>query len=201
MGGVTLNAPIVNITATSSGNGYWLVASDGGVFAFGDARFAGSTGGLTLQQPIVGLSPTPAGDGYWLVASDGGVFAFGAAYKGSEGGQALGNLIAGLVPTASGDGYCLWGQDGSVYSFGDAPSAGDYPHLPVRSRNLPFDGVDAFFAMSLQTNSYSLWAAAPLGPPPRFQRYDFTPVPETTTTTPSLLHLPKLPPLPPLPPL
>ena len=30
---------------TPSGNGYWLVASDGGIFSFGDAHFYGSMGG------------------------------------------------------------------------------------------------------------------------------------------------------------
>ena len=41
---------------TVDGNGYWLVASDGGIFAFGDADFYGSTGGLPLQKPIVGMT-------------------------------------------------------------------------------------------------------------------------------------------------
>ena len=39
-----------------TGAGYWLVASDGGVFSFGDAGFEGSTGGLTLNRPIVGMA-------------------------------------------------------------------------------------------------------------------------------------------------
>ena len=39
-----------------TGNGYWLVASDGGIFAFGDAGFFGSTGGQPLNQPIVGMA-------------------------------------------------------------------------------------------------------------------------------------------------
>jgi hypothetical protein len=30
------------MSATTSGNGYWLVAVDGGIFAFGDAAFYGS---------------------------------------------------------------------------------------------------------------------------------------------------------------
>ena len=30
----TLNAPITHIVATPDGGGYWLVASDGGVFSF-----------------------------------------------------------------------------------------------------------------------------------------------------------------------
>ena len=65
------------------------MASDGGVFAFGDAGFHGSTGALHLNAPVVGMAPTPDGNGYWLVASDGGVFAFGdAAFEGSMGALA-----------------------------------------------------------------------------------------------------------------
>ena len=72
-----------------SGRGYWLVASDGGIFTFGDAKFYGSTGAMRLNQPIVGMAPTPSGRGYWLVASDGGIFSFGdAKFYGSTGGDA-----------------------------------------------------------------------------------------------------------------
>jgi len=44
------------MAATPSGNGYWLVASDGGIFSFGDAGFFGSAGAMTLSQPIVGMA-------------------------------------------------------------------------------------------------------------------------------------------------
>jgi len=67
------------MAATPDGGGYWLVASDGGIFAFGDAVFHGSTGGITLNKPIVGMAATADGGGYWLVAAEGGVFAFGDA--------------------------------------------------------------------------------------------------------------------------
>ena len=64
--------------------GYWLVASDGGVFTYGDAQFYGSTGGSTLNKPIVGMAATPNGLGYCLVASDGGIFSYGnATFAGS----------------------------------------------------------------------------------------------------------------------
>src|SRR5690349_1972286 len=72
-----LNAPVVGMAATPDGKGYWLVASDGGIFAYGDARFFGSMGGQHLNQAVVGMAATPDGGGYWLVASDGGIFAFG----------------------------------------------------------------------------------------------------------------------------
>ena len=74
------------MAATPDGRGYWLVASDGGVFAYGDAAFHGSTGNLVLNRPVVGMAATPDGRGYWLVASDGGIFAFGdAGFHGSAG--------------------------------------------------------------------------------------------------------------------
>ena len=58
-----LRAPIVGIAATPDGGGYWLVASDGGVFTFGDAQFFGSTGAMVLNKPVVGIAATPDGDG------------------------------------------------------------------------------------------------------------------------------------------
>ncbi|HEV7888196.1 MAG TPA: hypothetical protein VGO92_11610, partial [Acidimicrobiales bacterium] len=76
------------------GQSYWLIASDGGVFSFGDAAFLGSTGGTRLNQPIVAAAATPTGKGYWLIASDGGVFSFGdAAFLGSTGGTRLNQPI------------------------------------------------------------------------------------------------------------
>ena len=36
--------------------GYWEVASDGGIFSFGDAQFHGSMGAQLLNKPIVGMS-------------------------------------------------------------------------------------------------------------------------------------------------
>ena len=77
---------------------YRLVASDGGIFNFGDAGFYGSTGNVHLNQPIVGMAATPDGGGYWLVAKDGGLFNFGdAAYSGSTGNVHLNRPIVGMV--------------------------------------------------------------------------------------------------------
>ena len=38
------------MAATPDGGGYWLVASDGGIFSYGDAAFFGSRGGQPLEQ-------------------------------------------------------------------------------------------------------------------------------------------------------
>jgi hypothetical protein len=45
------------MTASPSGRGYWFVAQDGGVFAFGDARFSGSA--TNVGQPIVAMAASP----------------------------------------------------------------------------------------------------------------------------------------------
>jgi hypothetical protein len=101
--------------------GYRFVASDGGVFDFGDAAFWGSTGGITLNKPVVGLANTVTGHGYWLVASDGGIFSFGdARFFGSTGGITLNKPIVGMAATPSGHGYWLVASDGGIFSFGDA---------------------------------------------------------------------------------
>ena len=83
------NFPIVGIAATPDGNGYYLVASDGGIFTFGDAVFQGSTGAIHLNKPVVGMAVDPATGGYWLVATDGGIFAYDAPFYGSTGSLSL----------------------------------------------------------------------------------------------------------------
>ncbi|MGH9285531.1 MAG: hypothetical protein ACRD0M_07630, partial [Acidimicrobiales bacterium] len=114
--------------------GYWSVAADGGVFAFGDAGFYGSTGDLRLNSPVVGMAPTPSGRGYWLVAGDGGVFAFGdAGFFGSTGDIRLNSPAVGMAPTATGAGYRVAAGDGGVFTFGDASFLGSAAGLPLTS--------------------------------------------------------------------
>ena len=91
---------IIPFVAAYPGSGYWLVAADGGIFAYGDAVFAGSHGGSALNRPVVGMAATPDGKGYWLVAADGGIFTYGdAAFAGSHGGSALNQPVVGMAPT------------------------------------------------------------------------------------------------------
>ena len=114
--------------------GYWLVANDGGVFAFGDAKFFGSTGAIRLNRPVNGMAATPSSQGYWLVASDGGIFAFGdAEFKGSTGAIRLNSPIVGMAATPSGDGYWLVAADGGVFAFGDAVFRGSTGDIKLNS--------------------------------------------------------------------
>jgi hypothetical protein len=74
------------------------VASDGGIFSFGNAPFYGSMGGRRLNAGIVGMAADPTTGGYWFVASDGGIFGFNAPFYGSMGAK---RLNAGVVGMAS----------------------------------------------------------------------------------------------------
>ena len=122
-----------------TGLGYWLGASDGGIFAFGNAQFHGSMGGRPLNKPIVGLAATPDDGGYWEVASDGGIFAFGdAQFYGSMGGRALNKPIVGIAGTPDGGGYWEVASDGGLFSFGDAQFYGSMGGRPL---NQPIMGL------------------------------------------------------------
>jgi hypothetical protein len=131
--GKALAAPIVAMAPTRTGGGYWLVASDGGVFTFG-ARYFGSAGGLPLAQPVVGIAATSSGLGYWLVAKDGGVFTYGdAKYYGSAARQRLNAPIIAMVGAPQGGGYWLLGADGGVFTYGRARFYGSTGGLPLRA--------------------------------------------------------------------
>ena len=128
---------MVGITPTANDGGYWLVASDGGIFSFGNADFygsipklglapAGSASPKRLNAPIVGMVPSGDGAGYFMVASDGGVFAFGdAKFEGScPGIGGCSGAAVAVMPDASGNGYWLVTATGHVYAFGDAVNYG-----------------------------------------------------------------------------
>ena len=128
--------------AVVRGKGYWLVASDGGIFPFGPgAAGLGSTGGIQLNRPVVGMTSTPTGHGYWLVASDGGIFPFGdATGYGSTGGIHLNQPIVGMEATPSGRGYWLVASDGGIFPFGDATGYGSTGGIQL---NRPIVGMAA----------------------------------------------------------
>jgi hypothetical protein len=120
---------------------YWMVASDGGIFTFGNAGFYGSAGSLPLNKPVVAMAPTASKDGYWLVASDGGIFSYGdAAFHGSMGGKPLNAPIVGMAATSDGGGYWLVASDGGIFSFGDA---GFHGSMGGKALNRPIVGMAA----------------------------------------------------------
>ena len=139
-GAVTSAHLIVAAATDPATGGYWLTASDGGVFSFG-APFEGSAGALPLRSPVVGMAPTADGQGYRLVAGDGGVFAYGdAGYYGSMGGLPLNRPMVAMASTPDGTGYWTVASDGGIFAYGTAPFLGSMGGLPL---NRPIVGMAA----------------------------------------------------------
>jgi hypothetical protein len=122
-----LNAPIVGMVPSADGAGYFMVASDGGVFAFGDAKFEGSCPGIGgCAGAAVAVMPDASGNGYWLVTATGHVYAFGDAVDLGGPSGAVGGLnpASAIFTTSDGGGYWVASANGSVYTYGDAPGDG-----------------------------------------------------------------------------
>jgi hypothetical protein len=146
-----LPAKIVGFSETPDGKGYWLVGTDGSIYAYGDAVNDGSMGGKHLNYPIVGMAASPTG-GYWLVASDGGIFSFGGAkFHGSTGNIHLNKPIVGIAATDDGRGYWMVASDGGIFAFGDAKFRGSTGNIHL---NKPIIG------MSPTTSGLGYWLVA-----------------------------------------
>ena len=176
----TLSPPPVTSPSTTS-HGYWLVGSDGGIFAFGSARFYGSVGALHIQRPAVSIVATPDKGGYWLGAADGGIFAFGdAGFHGSIPGlglhpadsglpNSLNAPIVGLVASADGGGYFMVASDGGVFAFGDARFAGSCPGIGGCSGTavavMPDSSGNGYWVVTQTGHVYSFGGAPYYGAP------------------------------------
>ncbi len=137
LGDIALDGPVVDSIATVTGLGYYMVAADGGLFAFGDAVYRGSVPqvlpGVPLAAPVVAISVTDSNGGYRMLAADGGMFNFGDAdFHGSIPevlpGVPLAGSVVGMV--ASPRGYLMVATDGGIFNFGESVfhgSLGDNP--------------------------------------------------------------------------
>jgi hypothetical protein len=134
-----LAAPIVAMVASPTGKGYLLVASDGGVFAFGDALFHGSCPGIGgCNGSVVAVVPDAGEAGYWVVTSTGHVYAFGNAAQVASGQPgATPGTITGATASATGHGYLIVDSRGDVYNYGDAHKYG----VPPAGLGYPIVGI------------------------------------------------------------
>ena len=151
----SLNAPIVGMVPILTGRGYFMVASDGGVFSFGDARFEGSCPGIGgCSGHAVTVIPDHSGNGYWVVTADGGVYAFGdAPFYGS--GPPVAVPVVDAVATPNGNGYWLLYANGAVAAFGAATALGG----PIGYVN-SFNPAAAIFRTA---DGFGYWVAAARG--------------------------------------
>jgi hypothetical protein len=128
---VSFSGTTPSVQAGEAPEGYRMVGSDGGVFAFGSASIRGSMGGRPLAAPVVASASDPPTVGYWEAASDGGIFAFGAPFLGSMGGRHLAAPVVGMAATPDGGGYWLVASDGGIFAFGDAQYFGSMGGTPL----------------------------------------------------------------------
>jgi hypothetical protein len=156
VGGKHLNAPIVGMVPSFDGGGYFMVASDGGVFAFGDAAFEGSCPGIGgCSGAAVGVAPDASGNGYWLVTVTGHIYTFGDANNfGAPGPQS--SNITSIVRTPSGNGYWILDANGEVFHYGDAASLGS---LPGNASG----GLDPAAAIFTTSDGGGYWVSTALG--------------------------------------
>jgi len=150
----SLNAPIVGMVASHDQGGYFMVASDGGVFAFGDAHFAGSCPGIGgCAGAAVAVMPDASGNGYWLITLTGNVYSFGdAPYLGAPGH----GTVTSAVGTPDGKGYWILLSDGEVFPYGDAANLGS----PASANFNAMDPAAAIFASS---DGAGYWVVSVLG--------------------------------------
>ncbi len=147
-----LAAPVVAMTSTRTGTGYWLVTANGGVYAYGTAELHGSLAGQRLAAPVVAMAEDPVTGGYWLVAKDGAVFGFDAPDLGSLAGKRLGEPVVAMAAMPTGRGYWLAAGNGAVFDFGTAKF---YGSMAGRRLDAPVVGMTA----SLTGHGYRLVAA------------------------------------------
>ncbi|MGE3329237.1 MAG: SpoIID/LytB domain-containing protein, partial [Acidimicrobiia bacterium] len=113
------DTPVTAVASAASG-GYWMATTDGGVYNFGTAAWAGSMSGQPLNSPVIGMASSGT-RAYWLLGRDGGIFSFGgAAFYGSTGNLKLNRPVVAMAARPQADGYWFVASDGGIFSYGGA---------------------------------------------------------------------------------
>lgn len=129
----TLEAPLkpVDVATAPGGRGYWLLDSDGNVYAFAGAPYLGGVPQVTQVADVpVCLVPTPTGRGYWIVDRRGGICGFGDMWYGGpladyiDVGGAGQAPVVGFAPAGHEKGYWILDGVGGVFALGDADYLG-----------------------------------------------------------------------------
>lgn len=150
----SLNDPIVGMVPSADGGGYFMVGSDGGVFAFGDAHFEGSCPGIGgCVGSAVAVIPDASGNGYWVITSTGNVYSFGdAPYLGAPGQ----GTVVSAAATHVGNGYWALLSNGQVFGYGDAANFGS-------PSPTDFSGSDPATAVFASSDGAGYWVSSALG--------------------------------------
>lgn len=125
--GVTVN-DIVEVVAYAPGGGYWLVGADGGVFAFGAARWWGTAALTSNRRSVVAITPTADSQGYWTVTSTGTLYPFGDATALAPSTPTQGEVLGLVVDPTSGGAWVVHANGRLTSVAASAPESS----LPTR---------------------------------------------------------------------
>lgn len=138
------------IARTPDGEGYWVLAFDGTVRAFGNATSHGNHSPITRLFPIwffsevaADIAAHPTASGYWTMSNQGRVVAHGAAshfghpYPAPTAENPAVNIVTFEKITAhpSGNGYWITDQAGQVWAYGAAKFHGQLRFNSVLQRS------------------------------------------------------------------
>ena len=150
-----LSTPIVAAAATPDGGGYWLVASNGGIFNYGDANYYGAPSSVS----IVAISASSDGKGYWLFGSSGKVYNYGDATPLAS--PPVNLHIVAAAATPDGGGYWLVASNGGIFNYGDATDYGS-PNTSVAGISATSDG-DGYWLVGSNGTIYAYGDAISYG--------------------------------------
>ncbi|MGD9795051.1 MAG: putative Ig domain-containing protein [Acidimicrobiia bacterium] len=146
-----IGLPVLMATSASAAvsSGYWMLDSQGRVYAFGAAGTYGPAT-ITSGAQAVKIESKADGTGAWVVDSRGNVSAFGTAVKHSATSPTLnaGESIVTMARTASGNGYWLISSRGRTFNYGDAADVGDVTDYTVNNAPLNKPVIDAAKAVT-----------------------------------------------------
>ncbi|MGA2306756.1 MAG: hypothetical protein ABSH29_21590 [Acidimicrobiales bacterium] len=141
------------------GQGYRQVASNSGIFDYGNANYESVSG--APSSGIVGMAATPDNEGYWLASSSGGVYTGGDAnFYGSVTSPSY--PIVGMAATPDAGGYWLVSSNGTVYGRGDAYTYGSASGVTIVGIAATADG-GGYWLVTPAGQVFEFGDAAPYG--------------------------------------
>ena len=119
----TSGSAVVAITATATGDGYYVLRADGEVDAYGSTSYGSlSANSLPLGITATGIALDATTGGYWVLSSNGSVTAFNAPSYGEKlvpsGGWGQHPAAVAIAAAPDGTGYYVLRANGAVYGFG-----------------------------------------------------------------------------------
>jgi hypothetical protein len=130
------------IAPTPTDEGYWCVAVDGRIRAYGDATDYGATipGFVyTTSTYIAGGSSLKESQGLLVASTDGTVYDFGDATHYGNWTAGGSEYLVTVMPTIAGDGYWLMKQGGAIQAKGAAVHYGQASPTTLESPSLAYD--------------------------------------------------------------